>query len=571
MWLRVTALLLATLVNSYAHCGSQSQFSFRGIWADPSAFSTREAADRLVAQCKRAGLNAIMADVMAHGSLLYKSPHFLHRVLADEKFDPLGNLVYKAHAAGIQVHAWFCVYYEGGSSLSPARPDWICRDFDGNPVTSQVFMSPCIPGVNEYLLSVISDVLAYDIDGIHLDYIRYAGTPYDYSAPARERFNAAYGFDPIKFLDHGESLVPPQREPFPIRMLHPDAHKTKPWETTRIESLLDRAGVGFAWISEKPENINALPIPSLLILAHYYDVPDKMVTAIERYVSRGGRLIWIDAPTTTLRRNKRLANLLGVSQKTRWVPSRWMSLITKDSNWRRFTPLASFKSTANMSVEPTCTEVKVRFASGEPAVLLNEYASGKVVLVNFTAGSASGTSMPNLIAHIVGYLSPPQERSGANVMAAKRAQWIKWRANQVTSLVRNVKRIAKKANRDLAVSAAGGFNGSEHYTVFRDCNRWLLEGLLDFGCPMDYTEDLQQFANLLEEHLTTVPGEAANRIYPGIALYRRDTSGGKTPSQKASIVRKELEMVRDKGFKGFVLFSSVQLTENQIEQVAQFQ
>jgi uncharacterized lipoprotein YddW (UPF0748 family) len=165
---------------------SEMKFSVRAIWANASSIATAANVDSTLDRCKRAKINVILADMMTHGVLRHKSAHYLHRSVAEGEFDPLEYLTAQAHQSGIEVHPWYCVYYEGAGSLQPARPEWLCSNINGVRMSDPLYLSPQIPAVNDYLVSVIQDGLAYPVDGVHLDYIRYYGTQYDYSALGRQ-------------------------------------------------------------------------------------------------------------------------------------------------------------------------------------------------------------------------------------------------------------------------------------------------------------------------------------------------------------------------------------------------
>ena len=81
-----------------------------------------------------------------------------------------------------------------------------------------VYSSPSHPAVKERIYSVWTDLAdRYDLDGIHLDYVRFPSGDYDYSRGALERFrdwvaprletarlaalDAAYQDDPLIFVD----------------------------------------------------------------------------------------------------------------------------------------------------------------------------------------------------------------------------------------------------------------------------------------------------------------------------------------------------------------------------------
>ena len=75
--------------------------------------------------------------------------------------------------------------------------------------SGKVFLDPANPEVREYLSSLINEIATnYDVDGIHLDYIRYpfqsptGKVTYGYGAAAREQFEEQTGFDPIQLNPH---------------------------------------------------------------------------------------------------------------------------------------------------------------------------------------------------------------------------------------------------------------------------------------------------------------------------------------------------------------------------------
>ncbi|MBP6965377.1 MAG: family 10 glycosylhydrolase [Armatimonadetes bacterium] len=543
---------------------AEPQFKVRAIWVDTGSFATREKADDLLDQCRRAKINLILPNVMAHGSVMHKSSHFLHNVAANDKLDPLAYLTEKAHGLGIEVHAWYCVYYEGVKGLAPGHPDWICTDMDGKRMDQTYFLSPQVPGVNDYLLSVMRDGLAYDIDGVHLDYIRYYGTPYDYSELGLERFIEAGGFDPRNFLDGGERLV--KNEPFPLRVMHSERHKSRVWEQTWVESLMDRSGVGFSFISEKPELVDALRAPGCLVLSTYYNSSPEMTAAIERYVERGGSVVCIDGLTSG--ENPELHKLFGVKPESKWRATGWRTITAEGSHpLTKCLPREALKVNVNGILALDGGQVVARFDSGEPAVIVN----GRAVLVCFNACTSPTSGPPRMVRGIVEWLrSESGVTSGADPMRARRVAWIRWKCNRIAELVRGVREAVKAKNPKLAVSAAGGFNANEPYTVSRDGQAWLNEGLMDFVCPMDYFDDIRELKESLDLHRASVTPDQLSTFYPGLSLYTSKSIGGKrtTVSQDARIIKQQLDLLRKEGHRGFTLFCSAQLNDAQIKVIA---
>jgi len=215
--------------------------------------------------------------------------------------------------------------------------------------------------------------------------------------------------------------------------------------------------------------------------------------------------------------------------------------------------------------------VVARFDSGEPAVIVNRCGAGRTALVTFSAAKPSTDGPSKMIRGILEWMrSESGVKSSADPMASKRMEWIRWRADCVTDMVRKAHAAAKAKNPKLPVSVAGGFNPSELCLIYRDGGQWLREGLVDISIPMDYSDSLEDLRHALEVHRATVPRAKMATLYPGLSLYTSKTVDGKktTVSRDAGVVRDQLDLVRDMGFKGFCLFCSAQLSEDQIEVLA---
>ena len=209
-----------------------------------------------------------------------------------------------------------------------------------------------------------------------------------------------------------------------------------------------------------------------------------------------------------------------------------------------------------------------RFDNGDPAVIAN----GRGVMVCFNPGATHNSAGSAQIVHaIVDWL---RQESGVkmdrDMMGLKRAEWVSWKADQITSLVRKVHEAVKAKDPKLAVSVAGGFSRSEHYLIFRDGRRWLDEGLVDIANTMDYCDDIRDLRALLDLHKASVTPEELKTFYPGLSLYTSKMVGGKkvTVSKDATVVGEQLDLVRRQGYRGFTLFCSAQLTDAQIKVLA---
>jgi uncharacterized lipoprotein YddW (UPF0748 family) len=523
----------------------------------------------MIERCHRAGLNVLLPSVMVNQSISFRSSRFPGHVAANDAFDPLAYVVRRAHEREMQVEAWCCVYYEGTrkDATTPLHPEWLVRSMSGHPF-GQDFLSPSIPAVNSYLLSILADLLAYDVDGIHLDYIRYPGTAFDYSQAARTAFEASVGFDPLDFLDHAERIVDPDDEPYPIRVLNPREHADKAWETTSIERTLDQAGLGYTFVSESPENIARLRTPGLLIVSSYYDVPTDMVDALADFVARGGDLIWTDVPASALAKSPELRRLLGLRGAT-WKGERRIALAPVDSH-----PLGdalscgSFFTTSSYDPQPDTGIVAARLADGSPAVVIND-RGGKVLALGFHLMKSTSPVVPALAKSIVTWLKTEAGVSTADPLAAKRAAWVAWRAERVTELVRQVHAAAQHRVPAVAISSSGGPSPSEFYSCYRDARRWLAEGLNDHVFPMNYTEDPVALVEMLEVQTASAPPHKFGSIFPGLQTYKRVNNDGETTVEPldAKIVERQLQVVREHGYGGYALFAYNTLSDEALEVV----
>jgi uncharacterized lipoprotein YddW (UPF0748 family) len=178
----------------------------RGLWVVRDSLMSPQSVHQVVQTAVKYHLNALFVQVRGRGDALYNSP-FEPRseILAHQpkSFDPLEQIVVEGHAAGLQVHAWLNTYLTWSGNRAPysgqhlwnAHRNWFACDRKGNcscagnDRVEGAFLQPSNPQVQQHLFSVFTDVASrYDVDGIHFDYCRYAGTDYDFSGSTLQRF-----------------------------------------------------------------------------------------------------------------------------------------------------------------------------------------------------------------------------------------------------------------------------------------------------------------------------------------------------------------------------------------------
>jgi uncharacterized lipoprotein YddW (UPF0748 family) len=181
---------------------------FRAFWVDAfnPGFKTPQEVTKLIADAQRANANAIVAQVRRRGDAFYTSaiePRTIDPNVPPG-FDPLQDLIEKAHAAGIEVHAWMVtlpvvsgkklpanhVWQQHGSN-APGRDNWAMLTSSGE---APGFLDPGHPDALDYTVSVYLDLLKhYDVDGVQLDYVRYGGPNWGYNPTSIARFNQQTG------------------------------------------------------------------------------------------------------------------------------------------------------------------------------------------------------------------------------------------------------------------------------------------------------------------------------------------------------------------------------------------
>jgi len=183
-------------------------WEMRGIWVTRWDFNDAQDIEDIFDAVAEYGFNAVFFQVRGTADAFYKSSiepwaKDLTGVLGkDPGWDPLGVAVEAGHARGLEVHAWMNTFTAWSGTTPPpsstpphilyAHPEWRQAGADGNPMdwnNSYTWVSPGIPEVREHVISVASEIASnYDVDGVHLDYVRYAGPGYSHD----ESSEAAY-------------------------------------------------------------------------------------------------------------------------------------------------------------------------------------------------------------------------------------------------------------------------------------------------------------------------------------------------------------------------------------------
>jgi uncharacterized lipoprotein YddW (UPF0748 family) len=124
--------------------------------------------------------------------------------------------------------------------------------------------------------------------------------------------------------------------------------------------------------------------------------------------------------------------------------------------------------------------------------------------------------------------------------------WVKWRAEQVTKQVREIRKALRKADPKKMLSAAVFQNVEEAIqTVGQDWISWAKEGLLDFVNPMVYWVPPETVEQRTADYLKRIEGKCP--IYPGILT----STDFNVPVEN---VKKYVQGIREAGGHGITLF-----------------
>lgn len=126
-----------------------------------------------------------------------------------------------------------------------------------------------------------------------------------------------------------------------------------------------------------------------------------------------------------------------------------------------------------------------------------------------------------------------------------RLQYQEWRRQNITRLVEAVSQEARRLRPGIKISAAvfADYPGCRD-SVGQDWVSWVKAGYLDFVCPMDYTENDEQFTRWVKNQWQAIEGKIP--MYPGIGAYRLDG-----PDRVVG----QIALARLAGVPGFTIFN----------------
>jgi len=193
------------------------------LWVVRTALLRPDDIERIVDRAHEMGVRGLLVQVVGRGDAFYRSDLLPPaEALAgarreDPEFDPLAALLARAHASGLEVHAWMNCLLVWSAPSRPRdprhvlnqHPEWEAALADGRRLSrlslaerrrlhlEGIYLAAARPEVRTWIARIAREIAQrYPVDGIQLDYIRQPGVPVGFDPDTRARFALRTGIDP---------------------------------------------------------------------------------------------------------------------------------------------------------------------------------------------------------------------------------------------------------------------------------------------------------------------------------------------------------------------------------------
>ena len=210
---------------SLTTAGPPGPDEFRALWVDAyhDGIKSVQQIEELIETARAGNFNALVIQVRRRGDTYYPSAIDPWAADATPGFDALAYLIERAHAAGIEVHAWVTTLAIWGGSTDPTDPNhtfnvhgpdatgrdyWLMPSNTGEEdAAGAYYLDPGHPEAVDYTVAIYAELAAnYDLDGLHLDRVRYPGQEWGYNPTSLTRYQVQTGRDDRPPPDDGQWL-----------------------------------------------------------------------------------------------------------------------------------------------------------------------------------------------------------------------------------------------------------------------------------------------------------------------------------------------------------------------------
>ena len=185
------------LQKAYGLAQMPAEDEFRAVWDHDATGWYPGDWDRTARLLKESGINNIFINAtwagLAHYESTFVPESFTYQLYGDQ----LASCIRAAREHGLSVHAWIVLW-----SVENSRPEFTAplknsgrlqHDSKGREIS---WMNPAHPENVQHMLNLVREILGhYEVDGIHLDYVRYPSGDACYSEYTREKFTSETGVE----------------------------------------------------------------------------------------------------------------------------------------------------------------------------------------------------------------------------------------------------------------------------------------------------------------------------------------------------------------------------------------
>jgi len=550
-------LASATLICTFVTGVAAAPQEHRGIWLHPKEFATRDVCDGYVARMAAAGINVAYPLVWYQGGQAWwRTESCPMAADVTDDYDPLGYLVERCHAAGIQVHAWFVNGSVGRAKPVGAladREDWLLQPSRGQTTG---WWDLGNPEVRDFQTKLMVEVLReYDADGVHFDYIRYNGRVLCFCDHCMREFRERTGHD----------LSVLSGDAFPL--CH--SMSSNPVGKPTTAKVLVRVQDGPPVIA-----VNELGKGKVLLLNwHAYRNPPAAVnTVLRRFLDAAGagadKPLLLFTPEATLAKYSPTM----LSGTAEWLQGLgYQRKIIKEPELDSLAPDAVVFLVAAYYTSEEIAAKLVGFVEqgGHVVVLDGPVYSMKEPSLQKLTGFAGTEGYYNGFRTLVVEQESDLVPTGGTALSEEEMtrvaeEWAQYRKDGVSALVRSVFEQARAVKPRAAVTAAVFQSVEAAESVYQDWPRWLREGIIDYVLPMAYVMENERLEELITQWKGLDPEMA--RIIPGLSIYQRD--GGQVNSRPPDLVLSQVDLCRQAGAKGVNFFALAYLSEDLIGALA---
>lgn len=194
-----------------ASCLWASEGELRGLWVDcwNPGILDRVQCEQLVKTARANGFNALFIEVRKTGDACYHSSFVPRATNIEEGFDPLATVIELAHDTTggkrrLEVHAWGVVYrvWRKTQGRPPderhvilKNPEWLnLHRVKKTESEEGMYLDPAHPEAQEHLVQAFLEIAEnYDVDGLHLDYVRYPDGEWGYTPTSLQLYEQLTG------------------------------------------------------------------------------------------------------------------------------------------------------------------------------------------------------------------------------------------------------------------------------------------------------------------------------------------------------------------------------------------